>query len=177
VRLADPSSLPAFAAEIEKDPKLQLTLKGEREFYEEQAGIVARNMLILAVFVSTIMAVGAVFGGMNTMYAIVAARTREIGTLRALGFSRWSILVSFLIESVFLALIGGALGALLALPANLLTAGTASASFSEIAFAFRVTPGAIAAGLLLALAMGVLGGVLPALRAARMPVSAALKEG
>jgi putative ABC transport system permease protein len=152
-------------------------LKGEREFYAEQAGPVANNMLILAIFVSSIMALGAVFGGMNTMYAIVAARTREIGTLRALGFSRGSILLSFLVESVFLALAGGGLGTVLALPANLLTAGTASASFSEIAFAFRVTPGAIAAGLALALLMGVLGGFLPAFRAARMPVSAALKEG
>jgi putative ABC transport system permease protein len=107
----------------------------------------------------------------------VAARTREIGTLRALGFSRGSILFSFLVESIALALIGGGVGTLLALPANLLTGGTASASFSEIAFAFRVTPTAICAGLLLALLMGVLGGVLPAFRAARMPVSAALKEG
>jgi ABC-type lipoprotein release transport system permease subunit len=177
LRLSDPSSLPAFAGEIERDPKLQLDLKGEREFYAEQAGPVANNMLILAIFVSSIMALGAVFGGMNTMYAIVAARTREIGTLRALGFSRGSILLSFLVESVFLALAGGGLGTVLALPANLLTAGTASASFSEIAFAFRVTPGAIAAGLALALLMGVLGGFLPAFRAARMPVSAALKEG
>ena len=113
---------------------------------------------------------------MNTMNAIVAARTREIGTLRALGFSRRSIVLAFVIESTLLALIGGALGCLLALPANGLTAATGNAAFSELAFAFRVTPGALGGGLMFALLMGSLGGLLPAFRAARLPISSALRS-
>jgi putative ABC transport system permease protein len=114
---------------------------------------------------------------MNTMYAIVAARTREIGTLRALGFSRRSILVSFVLESVVLAAVGGALGCLVALPAHGFSTGTGQTqSFSEIAFAFRITPEIMAAGLVFAVVMGVVGGLLPALRAARLPITSALRE-
>ena len=124
-----------------------------------------------------IMALGAIFGAINTMYAIVGARTREIGTLRALGFSRRSILVSFLIESVILAVIGGAIGVLLAFPMNGFSTGTGQTqSFSEIAFAFRITPGIVMTGMIFALAMGVLGGLLPALRGARLPITSALRE-
>jgi putative ABC transport system permease protein len=124
------------------------------------------------------MGVGAVFGAINTMYAIVSTRTREIGTLRALGFSRRSILVSFLIESVILATIGGAIGCLLAFPMNGFSTGTGQTqSFSEIAFAFRITPGIVATGMAFAIvAMGVLGGLLPALRGARLPITSALRE-
>jgi ABC-type antimicrobial peptide transport system permease subunit len=114
---------------------------------------------------------------MNTMYAIVASRTREIGTLRALGFSRRSILFSFVIESVFLALIGGALGCLLAMPMNGLATGTGQTqSFSEIAFAFRITGGIILTGMIGALIMGFLGGLLPSVRAARLTITSALRE-
>ena len=123
------------------------------------------------------MGIGAVFGAMNTMYAIVAARTREIGTLRALGFSRRAILASFLIESVVLALLGGVLGCLLAFPMNGFSTGTGQTqSFSEIAFDFRMTPGIAVAGLVFAAAMGVIGGLLPAFRAARLPITSALRE-
>jgi putative ABC transport system permease protein len=123
------------------------------------------------------MGIGAVFGAINTMYAIVSARTREIATLRALGFSRRSILFSFLIESVILAVIGGAVGCLLAFPMNGFSTGTGQTqSFSEIAFAFRITPGIVATGMVFAVLMGVLGGLLPALRAARLPITAALRE-
>jgi putative ABC transport system permease protein len=111
---------------------------------------------------------------MNTMYAIVAARTREIGTLRALGFSRRSVLFSFVIESVFLALLGGVIGVLMALPANNL-GGATGVGFAELAFAFKVTPQAIAVGLAFAAIMGLVGGLLPAARAARMPITAALR--
>ena len=123
------------------------------------------------------MAIGAVFGAMNTLYAIVAARTREIGTLRALGFSRRSVLLSFVTESVILALAGGALGCLLALPVNgLTTASGQTPSFSEVAFAFQVTPAILARGLVFATVMGVIGGLLPAFRAARLPITSALRE-
>jgi putative ABC transport system permease protein len=122
------------------------------------------------------MGTGAVFGAMNTMYAIVAARTREIGTLRALGFSRRSVLFSIVTESVFLAFIGGVLGCILALPANGVTSATNGANFSELAFAFRITPFALGVGIAFALVMGLVGGLLPAFRAARMPITSALRE-
>jgi putative ABC transport system permease protein len=109
------------------------------------------------------------------MYAIVAARTREIGTLRALGFSRRAILLAFVMESVVLAFLGGLLGCLLALPANGVTSATSGANFSELAFAFRITPPDLATGLVFALVMGLLGGLLPAFRAARLPISSALR--
>jgi putative ABC transport system permease protein len=129
------------------------------------------------VFVAIVMGIGAVFGAMNTMYAIVAARTREVATLRALGFSRFSVLFAFVTESVFLSLVGGALGCALAMLANGYTAGTGqTSSFSEIAFAFRITGTDIVAGMIFAALMGVAGGLLPAFRAARLPISTALRE-
>ena len=176
MRLTDPALLPALAADFEKNPRLQVTVKPERTYYEEQAGPVGAALLFLALFVSTVMGIGAVFGAMNTMYAVVAQRTREIATLRALGFSRASILVSFVVESLLIALAAGVLGCLLALPANGLTAATGNVTFSELAFAFRVTPPALAAGMAFALLMGLLGGLLPAFRAARMPITQALRE-
>src|SRR5262249_37911083 len=145
--------------------------------YDDQAGPLAKILRNLASFVAFIMGVGAVFGAMNTMYAIVAARTREIGTLRALGFSRRAILASFLIESVFLAVIGGAVGCLLAFPMNGFSTGTGQTqSFSEIAFSFRITPGIVMSGMIFAVVMGVVGGLLPAARGARLPITSALRE-
>ena len=176
VRLADPTSLEAFKNALESDPQLQVSVTQEQAYYEAQAGGVATALMGLAVFVSVVMGTGAVFGAMNTMYAIVAARTREIGTLRALGFSRRSVLFSFVTESVFLALIGGVLGCILALPANGVTSATNGANFSELAFAFRITPFALGVGIAFALIMGLLGGLLPAFRAARMPITSALRE-
>jgi putative ABC transport system permease protein len=177
VRLVDPSTRADFDKEIRENPQMQLQMDGERDYYTNQSGPVTGPLLALAIFVSVVMGIGAVFGAMNTMYAIVAARTREIGTLRALGFSRFSILTSFLIESVFLALVGGAIGCLLAFPMNGFTTGTGqTASFSEVAFAFRITAGSLATGMIFALAMGFLGGLLPGLRAARLPITSALRE-
>lgn len=176
MRLADPGRLEAWASEIKANPRLPVDMIGERKFYEDQAGPVAGALLALTVFVSFIMAVGAVFGAMNTMYAVVSQRTREIGTLRALGFARRSILISFVIESVFIALVAGVLGVLLALPANGLSTATGNVTFSEIAFAFQITPMAVGAGIAFAALMGLIGGMLPAFRAARMPILAALRE-
>jgi putative ABC transport system permease protein len=114
---------------------------------------------------------------MNTMYAAVAYRTREVGTLRALGFPRSRIVLAFLVESMALALIGGVIGCVLALPVHGLSTGTTNtASFSEVAFKFRITPALLAAGLVFSVVMGAAGGLLPALRAARIPVSRALRE-
>jgi putative ABC transport system permease protein len=176
VRLGDPGALPAMKDTLENDPQMQVSVIQERKYYEDQAGFVAAALMGLAVLVSFVMGIGAVFGAMNTMYAIVSARTREIGTLRALGFSRRSILFSFVTEAVFLAFIGGLLGCLLALPADGITSATNGANFSELAFAFRITAPTLAVGLVFALVMGFLGGLLPAWRGARLPITSALRE-
>jgi putative ABC transport system permease protein len=175
--MKDPATIPDLDRRIRAQPQMQLQALSERKYYEEQAGPLARTLRGLATFVAVVMGIGGVFGAINTMYAIVSARTREIGTLRALRFSRRSILVSFLIESVILAAVGGAIGCLLAFPMNGFSTGTGQTqSFSEIAFAFRITPAIVMTGMTFAVLMGVLGSLLPALRAARMPITSALRE-
>lgn len=176
MRMRDPLTIPTFNAELEGNPRMQLQAVQERQYYEDQSGEVSTQLLGLAGFVAIVMGIGAIFGAMNTMYAIVAARSREIGTLRALGFSQQSILTSFVIESIFLAIVGGALGCLIALPANGISSAAGGANFAEVAFAFQITPIALGIGMLLAVLMGVIGGVLPAFRAARVPVVAALRD-
>jgi putative ABC transport system permease protein len=177
VRMKDAAAIPELDRWIRAQPQMQLQAVQERKYYEEQAGPLARTLRGLATFVAVVMGIGAVFGAINTMYAIVAARTREIGTLRALGFSRRAILLSFLIESVILAFIGGAIGCALAFPMNGFSTATGQTqSFSEIAFAFRLTPQILGTGLVFAVVMGVLGGLLPALRGARLPITSALRE-
>jgi len=177
LRMKDPATIPELDKFIRAQPQMQLQALSERRYYEEQAGQLSKALSALANFVALVMGVGAVFGAINTMYAIVSARTREIGTLRALGFSRRSILTSFLIESVILAFIGGAIGCLLAFPMNGFSTGTGQTqSFSEIAFNFRITPGIVLVGMTFAVVMGILGGLLPALRGARMPITSALRE-
>lgn len=177
VRMKDPAQIAALDEWIRKQPQMQLQAVEERKYYEEQAGPLSSILRNLASFVAFVMGVGAVFGAMNTMYAIVAARTREIGTLRALGFSRRSILFSFVVESVFLAIIGGLIGCLLAIPMHGYSTGTGQTqSFSEIAFDFRMTPGIAMSGLAFAAIMGLIGGLLPAFRAARLPITTALRE-
>src|SRR5207247_5561854 len=122
-------------AELDPNPLMQEQEEQERKYYEDQSGIVSGQLLGLAVFVAIVMGIGAVFGTMNTMYTLVAARTREIGTLRALGFSKVSILTAFVVESTFLAIVGGALGCLIALPANGMTSAAGGPNFGEIGFA------------------------------------------
>src|SRR5205814_320101 len=162
----DPSAIRAFNEELQRNPRMQVQAIQERQYYEDQSGAVSGALLALAGFVAIVMGIGAVFGAMNTMYAIVAARTREIGTLRALGFSRIAVLTAFVIESTCLAIVGGAIGCLLALPANGISSAAGGANFAEVAFAFRITSAAIVAGMVLALLMGIAGGLLPAFRAA-----------
>ena len=176
VRLTSPAVLASFDKDLRANPQFQLQADGEKTYYENLAGPTAGALMGLAVFVAVVMGIGAVFGAMNTMYAIVSQRTREIGTLRALGFSRFSILISFVMESVLLALLGGLLGCLVALPMNGFTAATGTNAFSEMAFAFRVTPPLLITGLVFAVLMGIAGGLLPALRASRMPITRALRE-
>ena len=175
--MKDPARYAALKKELEADPRLGVDVHREREFYNDQSGLLATTIRIAGVFIVIIMAVGAVFGAMNTMFAAVSARTREISTLLILGFSPIAVMISFMVESLFLAMLGGALGCLIALPINgIVTSTTNFSSFSEVAFAFRVTPQALLAGFLFAAAMGVIGGFLPSLRAARQPLAKSVRE-
>lgn len=156
---------------LEADPRLQVDAHRESEFYASQSAVLRVILNFLAIFITGIMAVGAVFGAINTMYAAVASRTGEIAVLLTLGFKPRSVLASFLAEATFLALVGGLLGCLVALPINgIVTSTTNWSSFSMIAFSFLVTPRILLFGLLFAIVMGVAGGFFPARRAARMLV-------
>jgi ABC-type lipoprotein release transport system permease subunit len=176
LRLRDPRQFAALKVRLEKDPRLGVQVLTERGWYAEQSALLATVLRFAGIFLTLIMAVGAIFGAMNTMYAAVGARTREIATLMVLGFSPGAIHWAFVRESVFLSLIGGVIGCLIALPINSITTSTTNwSSFSEVAFAFRVTPWAMGAGMIFAAAMGFFGGLLPAFRAARLPLAAGLR--
>jgi len=177
LRLDDPSHFGALKKRIEADPRFSLQVRREDEFYAAQSGMMATLLRTLGLFVTLIMALGAVFGALNTMYASVSSRTKEIGTLLALGFSRGAVMLSILIESTILCVFGGLIGCLLALPVRSFTTGTMSfASFSELAFRFQVTPGMLLGGVLFAACMGLVGGFFPARRAARMPITEAVRQ-
>lgn len=177
VKLSAPSAFEALDAAIAADPRLDLRARREIDYYAEQSQTMTTVIRVFGAFVTLILSVGAMVGAMNTMYAAVAYRTREIGTLRALGFSRIRIVAAFLAESVALALVGGIIGCVLALPVHGISTGTTNmSSFSEVAFKFRITPALMAGGLAFAALMGAAGGLLPALRAARIPVTQALRE-
>jgi putative ABC transport system permease protein len=177
VKLADASMFDSFKATVDGDPRLYLTAQREQDYYYEQSRAMTTVIRVFGTFVTLILSIGAVFGAMNTMYAAVAYRTREIGTLRALGFSRVRIVSAFLAESIALALVGGVIGCLLALPVHGLSTGTTNfSSFSEVAFKFKITPGLLLGGFIFAAVMGAVGGLLPAIRAARIPVARALRE-
>jgi putative ABC transport system permease protein len=176
MRVKDQNALTALSKRITDDPKLHLKAVSERVFYEDQQGTASGALKALAVFISFIMAVGAGFAGMNTMYAAVARRTKEIGTLRVLGFSRLSILAAFLLESVAIALIGAVIGILLALPLNFISTGTSNwVTFSEIAFNFRVTADLMLFALLFGGIIGLVGSLLPSIRASRFKIVDALR--
>jgi putative ABC transport system permease protein len=177
VKLVDPATFDSFKTAIESDPRLYLQPQREQDYYTAQSAAMTTVIRVFGSFVTLILSIGAVFGAMNTMYAAVAYRTREIGTLRALGFSRFRIVTAFIAESTALALIGGLIGCMLALPVHGLSTGTTNfTSFSEVAFKFRITPLLLVGGLSFAALMGAAGGLLPALRAARIPVARALRE-
>jgi putative ABC transport system permease protein len=131
---------------------------------------------VLGGLVAMVMGLGAVFGALNTMYSAVSERGREIAVLRAVGFGGGSVVLSFLVEALVIALVGGAIGCVAVLPVNGLTTGTFNwQTFSHLAFAFRITPDLLVEGVLFALVMGIVGGIPPALRAARLPVASALR--
>lgn len=177
-RLRDPSAFPAVQKALQDDPRLQVDVVREDEFYARQSRGLATVLQIVAVFITAVMGIGAVFGAVNTMYAAVANRAPEIGVLLTLGFKPGSVLLSFLFESLLIALVGGAIGCLLVLPLNgVVTSTTNWSSFSEIAFKFQVTPALLAGGMLFAVVMGVLGGFFPARRAAKQNVIDSIRQG
>jgi putative ABC transport system permease protein len=176
LRSRDPKAQRELTAQIDGDRRLSVEAFSEREYYDKQT-IAAIGIKTLATLMTIFMGIGACFAAMNTMYAAVSNRTREIGTMRAIGFSRASILLSFLIEAVLLALVGGAVGCLLALPINGITTGSANFNtFSEVTYNFRITFPLIAIALALSGFLGVIGGFLPARTAARQPIIEALRS-
>jgi ABC-type lipoprotein release transport system permease subunit len=175
-RLKDPGSFDDVKRSFLADQRIQVDAHRESQFYASQSELLGNILRFLGIMITSIMAVGAVFGAVNTMYAAVSSRTPEIAVLLTLGFHPRSVLASFLAESALIALIGGVIGCLLALPINgVVTSTTNWASFSEIAFAFRVTPMLLLAGILFAVVMGVVGGFFPARRASKLPVVQALR--
>lgn len=176
VRPVDDAAATALIAKLEGDKRLGVRVRREVAYYEEQTKT-AQPIKWLGNFLATAMSVGAIFAAMNTMYASVGARTREIGTLRVLGYRRRAVLLGFIIEGALLALVGGVIGVAAAYYFNGQSAATISfETFSETVFQFRVTPWLAVKGLLFAVVVGTIGSLLPALRAARLPVIAALKS-
>lgn len=176
LRVNDEVSLQALINDLTGDRRLNVDAVSERSYYESQTSAAA-PIQFLGILVAIIMSVGSSFAAMNTMYAAVARRSAEIGTLRVLGFSKPGILTSFMIESLLLSLIGGVIGCLLVLPLNNFTTGVGSfVTFSEITFDFHITPAIMLSGIIFALVMGVIGGLFPAASAARKEILTALKQ-
>src|ERR1700682_1668122 len=176
LRAGDASTVQPLVNSLNDDQRLNVSARTEREYYDSQT-VAGAPLQALGILVSIIMAVGSSFAAMNTMYAAVARRAREIGTLRVLGFSRGSILTSFFLESVLLSVAGGLLGCLLALPLDGITTGVGSfITFSETAFNFKITPMVMLYGIVFALVMGAIGGVFPARMAAKKEILVALRE-
>ena len=175
IQATDPVAAAALTENINNDQRLEMTAMSEKEYYDQQTQQGA-PIEFTGIFVAVIMAIGSSFAAMNTMYAAVARRAREIGTLRVLGFSRGSILLSFFVEAVLLSTLGGLLGCLLVLPLNGLTTGVGSANFSELAFDFRVTPQIMLTGIAFAVILGAVGGLFPARMASKKEILTALRE-
>jgi putative ABC transport system permease protein len=176
LRATDTATVPALINSLNDDRRLGVLAQTEKAYYESQTNSGAL-LQYLGVFIAIIMAVGSSFAAMNTMYAAVARRATEIGTLRVLGFSKSSIMLSFLMESLLLSALGGLVGCLLVLPLNNITTGIGSfVTFSEIAFNFRVSPEIMLIGVIFALVMGAVGGLFPARMAARKEILVALRE-
>jgi len=178
VRLESIDAFDKFKDALTKDPRLDVTVQRESEFFGNQGRSLQMIIRQLGVLLAVLMGIGAVFGALNTMYSAVAARTREIATLRAIGFGPGAVVVSVMAESMFLALVGGAFGAFLAwlFFDGYRTSTLNFDTFSQVTFAFDVTPGLLVAGVVFALVLGLAGGLFPAIRAARLPVTAALRE-
>jgi putative ABC transport system permease protein len=177
VHLASANSFEQFKDFVTADPRLNVDVTREIDYYSKQSTRMTQLITILGGLVAAVMAIGAIFGALNTMYSAVAERGREIATMRALGFGAAAVVFSFLIEALLISFVGGALGAAAVLPLNGLTTGAMNwQTFSHMEFAFKITPILLLSGLIFALIMGVLGGLPPAVRAAQRPVATALRE-
>ena len=175
-RLKSPDDFAAFEATLKGDPRLNLQPVRERDYYEKQSQVVTTLITVVGTLIAVIMGLGAVFGALNTMYSAVSERSREIAVLRAIGFGGGSIVMSFFVEALIIAFVGGVVGCLAVLPVNGLTTGTINwQTFSHLAFAFRITPQLLGLGMLFALVMGAVGGLPPAIRAARANVAHTLR--
>jgi putative ABC transport system permease protein len=177
VHLASEDTFQQFKDSIGGDPRLNLDVTREVDYYAKQSTVMTRLITVLGGLVAAVMAIGAVFGALNTMYSAVAERGREIATMRALGFSIPNVILSFLFEALAISFVGGLIGCFVVLPLNGLTTSTMNfQTFSNVTFAFKITFDLLVLGVLFALVMGVLGGFLPAIRAAVRPVAVALRE-
>lgn len=177
MRLTGTDAFEPIKAALTTDPRIKVDVLTTRTYYNQQSEGITRAIRVLGITVGVIMAVGAIFGALNTMYAAVATRAREIATLRAIGFRGLPVIVSVLIETMLLALLGGVLGAGIAWAIfDDYTASTLGSNFSQVVFAFKVSPALLWAGLKWALAIGFVGGLFPAVRAARIPVTVGLRE-
>ena len=177
-RLDSPEAFDRFKDALTTDPRLNVSVRREADYYADQAQLLRRMITTIGYLIAALMGIGAVFGALNTMYNAVASRTREIATLRALGFGRFAVMTSVISESLFLSLIGGGVGGALAWAAfdGYQTATMNWQTFSQVAFAFAVTPELLLRGIVYAAVMGVIGGFFPAVRAARLPIVNALRE-
>jgi putative ABC transport system permease protein len=177
VHLSSPAAYEQFKDFVTADPRLNVDVTREIDYYAKQSTRMTQLITILGGLVAAVMAIGAIFGALNTMYSAVAERGREIATMRALGFGAAAVVISFLIEALLISFVGGALGAAAVLPLNGFTTGAMNwQTFSHMEFAFQITPVLLLSGLIFALVMGVLGGLPPAVRAAQRPVATALRE-
>lgn len=178
VLLDSPQSFDAFKTSLTTNPTLQVDVKRESDFFAEASKPIARVLSIIAYVVGGIMAVGALFGALNTMYSAVSARSKEIATLRALGFGSASVVVSVFVEAVTLSLLGGAIGCLLAFlffDGKIVNTSAGGGGISQMVFALTLTPALVVLGVVWACALGLIGGLFPAVRAARLPVATALR--
>ena len=176
VHLSSPDAFQTFKDAVSKDPKLNLDVSREIDYYAKQSEMMTRLITVLGGLVAAVMGIGAVFGALNTMYSAVAERGREIAVMRALGFGAIAVVISFLVEALLISFVGGALGCAAVLPLNGFTTSTINwQTFSHLAFAFRITPDLLVGGIVFALIMGLAGGLLPAIHAALRPISAALR--
>jgi putative ABC transport system permease protein len=177
VALDGPDGLEKLKSALSGDPRLTVDVKDEQDYFSGQTRDFRRTIGVLAGIVTIIMALGAVFAALNSMYAAVAARGKEIATLRAIGFGGLPVLVSVMIEALLLALVGGLSGAAIAYVLfNNMTVSTMGQTFTQVVFNFRVTPELVFWGLVISIAIGMVGGLLPAIRAARLPVTTGLRE-
>ena len=176
-RLTSPEAYDRFKDALTTDPRLTVVVERELDYYARQSEMLSRLIQTLGFLIAFVMGIGAVFAALNTMYSAVSERGREIATLRALGFGAGAVILSFVLEALLIAGVGGVIGSLAVIPFNGYTVGTMNwQTFSHISFAFKMTPSLVVAGVAFALVMGLLGGIPPAIRAARRPVAVALRE-